>query len=211
MSNRGPRAPGELSLSPAVRAALAALRRRAGVRAPAELDLPRVREIETAFAIRLPDDLLAVFAAGVPELAAGCGMTLSGVVAHTGALRDAGAAGDLVGVGRDGAEFLCISKRTPGNPLVRWSPEGGGVRPFSLADWLTERAAGLDPGGEELLVRVMPSQPESTLAGRRVRHKQFGEGRALKEIGTGPDRKVQVDFPGRGLKLLQARFLEFLD
>ena len=197
-------------MSPPVRTALAALRRRAGVTGPAELDLPRVREIETAFAIRLPDDLLAVFAAQVPELAVACGMTLSGVVAHTGALRDAGAAGDLVGVGRDRGDFLCISKRTKGNPLVRWSHDTG-VQPFSLTDWLATRAAGLEASGEELRVSILPSQPESTLAGRRVRHKQFGEGRALKEIGTGPDRKVQVDFPGRGLKLLQAKFLKFLD
>jgi hypothetical protein len=204
------RAPGELIPSPAVCAALAALRRRAGVSTPAELELPRVREIETAFAVTLPDDLLAVYASRVPELHRDCGMSLGAVVAHTGALRDAGAPGDLVGVGRDGRAFVCIAKRAPGSPLVSWEPEEP-QRPFSLLAFLERRAAGAPPGPAELRVVVLPSQPESTLSGRRVRHKAFGEGRLLKEIGTGPDRKVQVDFPGRGLKLLQARFLEFLD
>ncbi|HTM21012.1 MAG TPA: hypothetical protein VL172_10905, partial [Kofleriaceae bacterium] len=82
---------------------------------------------------------------------------------------------------------------------------------LALAPWLAARAAGLPPGDAGLRVRVQPSRPESTLSGRRVRHKVFGEGRLLKEIGTGPDRKVQVDFPRRGLVLLQAKFLEFLD
>jgi len=207
-----PRAPGALPVSPAVRRALSGLRRRAGVHAPAELELPRVREIETAFAIRLPDDLLAVFACGVAELNSGCGMTLGGVVAHTGALRELGAPGDLVGVGRERpGTFLCIAKRGVASPLVRWSVDGGGLEPVVLADWLAARAGDPPPGADELRVQILPSRPESTLAGRRVRHKVFGDGRALREIGTGPDRKVQVDFPGRGLKLLQARFLEFLD
>ena len=57
------------------------------------------------------------------------------------------------------------------------------------------------------LTRVLPGGSDGT----RVRHKVFGEGRVYVEIGDGPTRKVKVEFPGHGLKLLQARFLEYLD
>jgi len=43
---------------------------------------------------------------------------------------------------------------------------------------------------------------------RRVRHKLFGEGTVLREIDAGAQRKLEVDFPGVGKKLLLERFVE---
>lgn len=201
--NDEPRATGDLAPSPRVARALSALRGDAG---PVDLDNDRVRKIEAAVGVRLPDDVLACFAAGV--LADRCAMTLGSVVGHTGALREAGARGDLIGVGRVERDvILCVRK--PERTLVSFDVTDRSERDHDLAAWLEGMAPGAD--APPLHARLVAFQPESTMAGRRVRHAKFGEGKALREIGTGPTRKVQVDFPGRGLKLLQARFLEFLD
>ena len=198
-----PRAPGDLAPSPQVARALSALR---GDPGPVELDNDRVRKIEAAVGVRLPDDILACFAAGV--LADRCAMTLGGVVGHTGALREAGARGDLIGVARvEPGVILCVRKHE--RTLVCFDLHDRSERDHDLGAWLEAMAA--NAGDQPLRARLVAFQPESTLAGRRVRHATFGDGKALREIGTGPTRKVQVDFPGRGLKLLQARFLEFLD
>jgi hypothetical protein len=85
---------------------------------------------------------------------------------------------------------------------------------FLLSEWLRKQAASADAAAAapaEFRARLTVPMPESSMSGRRVRHKKFGDGKALREIGDGPTRKVQADFPGWGLKLIQARFLEFLD
>ncbi len=198
-----PRAPGDLAPSPRVARALSALRGDAG---PVELDNDRVRSVEAGVGVRLPDDVLACFASGA--LADRCAMTLGSVVGHTGALREAGARGDLIGIGLiEPGVILCVRKSE--RTLVQFDLHDGSERDHDLAAWLETLAPGAD--APPLHARLVAFQPESTMAGRRVRHSKFGEGKALREIGTGPTRKVQVDFPGRGLKLLQARFLEFLD
>jgi hypothetical protein len=215
-----PRSPGDLSLSGAVRSALAALCRATGQSARPELELERVREVEAAIGMHLPDDLLAVFAARVEHLETKFRMSLGMVIGHTGALRDHRARGDLVGVGQSGArEYLCLDKGAPTTAdahLLVYDVDDKTGRDLLLVDFLGARlravgaaaSAGADP---HFIPRLVQPMPESSMSGRRVRHPKFGEGKALREIGDGPTRKVQVDFPGWGLKLLQARFLEFLE
>ncbi len=215
-----PRSPGELDLSDPVRASLAALRRAGGQTARAELELERVREVEAAVGMHLPDDLLGVFAAGVEHLEKRFRMSLGMVIGHTGALRDHRARGDLIGVGQIGPrEYLCLDKGAPTTRdarLVIYDVDDKTGEDVRLADWLAARLdthGGATPPGDarEFTPRLVQPMPESSMSGRRVRHPKFGEGKALREIGDGPNRKVQVDFPGWGLKLLQARFLEFLE
>jgi|GEM_PF-6865328 len=208
----GGRSPRDLSVSGELQQALARLRGGAGVSGRAEVDLDELHSVEEAFAIRFADDLLAVFAAGVPSLLQRYRMKLSMVIAHTGELQRRGARGDLVGVGYDerAEEFVCVTKSTAETTtLVLFDPDDRSTTRVALLEWLQERAPG-GPVDEEFapkLHREMPGTP----SGRRARHKTFGEGRILKEDGTGPTRKVQVAFPNIGMKIVQARFLEFLD
>jgi len=215
-----PRSPGDLNVSARVRATLIGLRRAGGQTARAELQLERVREVEAAVGMHLPDDLLAVFAARAPHLEQRYRMSLGMVIGHTGALRDLRARGDLVGVGQCGRrEYLCLDKGAPATRephLLTYDADDKTTRDHALAGWLAERLDALgnpdrEPDDPDFLPRLIQPMPESSMSGRRVRHPKFGEGKALREIGDGPTRKVQVDFPGWGLKLLQARFLEFLD
>jgi hypothetical protein len=204
-----PRTTGALTVSRDIATALARLRGGAGVTARPELDLERVREVEAAFGSHLPDDVLAVFAADVPVLRDRHKMTIGSVVGHTGELREHRAPGDLIGVGQIARRtVVCAQKNADG--LVSYDLDDRSSEPFDLAGWLTGLAAGAT-GDDSYQPALVAAQPESTMSGRRVRHKVFGDGKLLSESGTGPNRKVKVDFPGRGLKLLQARFLEFLD
>lgn len=212
----GGRSPRDLSVTGALKQTLACMRGDAGVSGRAEVDLDELHSVEEAFAIRFADDLLAIFAAGVPALLQRYRMKLSMVIAHTGELQRRGARGDLVGVGYDerADEFVCVTKSTAETTtLVLFDPDDRSTTRVALLEWLQQRAPAPGPGGpvdEEFapkLHREMPGTP----SGRRARHKKFGEGRILKEDGTGPTRKVQVAFPNIGMKIVQARFLEFLD
>ena len=218
-----PRHPGKLDIGPRLRRILVALRQRAGIEAPAELDVERVREIEAAIGMHLGDDLLALFAAAIPAFSEDRRMTLGMVIGHTGALRDRRVRGDMIGVGRvTRSTFYCIDKSAPSSStthLVCYDTDAKSSEPLELVDLLERELSGLGPApaapptlpGKEASFELTQFVPESTAVGRRVRHPKFGEGRALREMGTGPTAKVQVDFPGLGLKLMQARFLEFLD
>ncbi len=218
-----PRHAGKLEIDPRLRRLLIALRQRESVTAAADLDVERVREIEAAIGMHFGDDLLALFAAAIPSFSEGRRMTLGMVIGHTGALRDRRVRGDLIGIGRAGRNaFYCIDKSAPTTAttsMLRYDTDDKRGESHQLLDWLERKAAAMEPAatparslpGEEPSFELTKFVPESTAVGRRVRHVKFGEGRALREIGTGPTAKVQVDFPGLGLKLMQARFLEFLD
>ncbi len=203
--------PRDLVLAPALHAALAQLRACAGVDDRAEVDLDELHAVEEAFAIRFADDLLGLFAAGA--LVDSHGIKLSRVIAHTGALQSRGARGDLVGIGLYKNIYVCVEKsNATTTTLVLFDPDDKSTTRVALNGWvesyLAEQPA--TPAAGEFkptLVREMPGTP----SGRRARHKKFGEGRILSETGTGPTRKVQVAFPNIGMKLLQARFLEFID
>lgn len=211
-----PRTLGALAIGDELRRVLTELRRRQQVSAKAEVDADRLHGVETAVGYRFADDLLATYAAGVPLLSEEFHFTLDSVVAHTGALGAAGARGDLIGLGRRGDEFLCLAKRDVSSGetnLLRRRPRQAEDEPIPLLFWLEDLLAGLpasDAEGAEFAPQIVRAPPAGS-SGRRVRHPVFGEGRVYLEIGTGPERKVKVDFPGKGLTLLQARFLEFLD
>lgn len=205
------RQPGPFSIAADVAGLLAGLRAAAGVSTPAELDIDRLREVEAAVGMRFGNDLLAVFACGVPALVEALEIRVGLVLGHTGELRRRRARGDLIAFGAARGLFHCVEKREvprERTEVVEYDADGGGERRMDLADWLRERGA--EPGTEPFTPTLAARMPES-YQGRTVRHKVFGEGKLLSESGSGPTRKVKVDFPGVGLKLLQARFLEFPD
>lgn len=212
-----PREPGTFDVDDAVARLLAAYRARDGVSAAPTLDISQLRAVELAIGTRLGSDLLAVFAAHLPALELEQQWQLSRVVGHTGGLHRFGTRGSLVALGHAAErEWYCIE--TPVSPkvptrIVVYDAEARKARPaVPLLDWLRATlgdadASGVEPLRPSLAARLL----ESTAAGVRVRHATFGEGRVLTEQGTGPTRRVKVEFPGIGLKLLQARFLEFLE
>lgn len=204
------RAPRELSVEAELARALAGARDAAGVETEIEVDLDRLQDVESALAIRFEDDVLALFAAAVPSL----GARLSAVVGTTGELRERGLSGELIGLGRlDEDLYLCVVKRKQadeGSELLVVDAIDGQRRSTSVLALVQERCE-VQPGSSSFRGRLVRPPPESTKHGRRVRHKVFGEGRLLSEQGSGPKRKCKVDFEGKGLKLLQARFLEFDD
>jgi hypothetical protein len=220
----GVRLSGELSIAEPVRARLCELRLLEGVDTRPEIDLDAVRDLERAVDARLPDAILALFAARVPALEA-LGVGVEKVMGLTGRLHALGARGDLVALARlPAGSYLAWSKgdaAVDDPPLVCFDPAGRTEDRVSLVAFLEDRVRALraehpgapafDPGLAVTFVprTVMPLPGGSD--GRRVRHPHFGEGRVLLEKGRGERRKVQVDFPGHGLKTIQARFLTFLD
>ena len=220
MTDHVPRDLGGFPITESLAELLGELRARGGATGPGEVDADAVRAVEIGVVFRFPNDVLAMWAADVPALVAGCGVDLNRVVAHTGELRDRGARGDLVGLARTDDAFVCVAKSQESeldHPLrssdvTVWQP-GGRSRVTPLTTWLSEQLAALGPAAgpaapfRPRLSRVLPGGA----SGRRVRHATFGEGTVFLEIGSGPTRKVKVAFPRVGLKLLQARFLEFLD
>jgi len=213
-----PRDLGPFPISDPVRDALAKLRHRSGVAtARPEIDADRVRDVEIGVVFRFPNDLLALYAADVPFLRDRYELILSRVVAHTGVLHARAARGDLIGLGvQDEHCHICVDKNSHRDDATRLSfydDQAQSLYAVPLGRWLAEVAVALPetpgdaPPFSPELSRVLPGGSPGT----RVRHKVFGEGKVYVEIGDGPTRKVKVDFPKVGLKLLQARFLEYLD
>lgn len=202
------RAPRPLTIAPELARRLGATRRDRGIDAEPTVNLDRLQDLEAALGITFEDDVLALFAAHVPEL----GAELARVVGITGELRERGMRGDWIGLGvLEPGLYLCLAKRRqlPGqSELFVVDVEARDQRSLSILDLLDERGS---TGSADFAPRLVRPTPESTRHGRRVRHKVFGEGRLLSEIGTGPERKCKVDFPGVGLKLLHGRFLEPVD
>jgi len=194
------------------------LRAAAGVTAAPVLAIEEVRNVELAVGMRFADDLLAGIAAATPPLSTTHALVLARIVGTTGWLREHRVRGDLVGVGvADADTFMCVElhprRGGDGTELVLHDVHGGRQRRVALAAWIDERAAGCPDTDAPFAPSIAPAMTESYNApsARRVRHPLFGEGRVLSESGSGPTRKVKADFARVGLKILQARFLEFLD
>jgi hypothetical protein len=194
------------------------LRAAAAVTAEPTLAIDEVRNVELAVGMRFEDDLLAVFAAATPPLSTTHALVLAKVLGITGTLREHRVRGDLVGVGSaDARTFLCVElhprRGAGGTELVLHDVRDGRQRAVALADWIDERAAGCPDTDAPFTPSIAPAMTESyhNPSARRVRHPVFGEGRVLAEFGSGSTRTVKADFARVGLKLLQARFLEFLD
>jgi hypothetical protein len=214
----GRRGPGPLSVPPGLGRALARLRAAAGVTAEPVLAIEEVRNVELAVGMRFADDLLAVMAAATPPLSTPHGLVLAKVVGMTGWLREHRVRGDLIGVGVASAgTFLCVElhprRGGDGTELVLHDVHTGRQSTVALAAWIDERAAGCPDTDAPFAPSIAPAMTESynNPSARRVRHPLFGEGRVLAEFGSGPTRKVKADFARVGLKMLQARFLDFLD
>jgi hypothetical protein len=211
------RGPQDIPMSPRLDLVLGRLRSAAGVTTPAEIEVDTLRNVEGGIGVRFEDDLLAVFAAAVPALEDDHALKLSAVIPHTGALRESKTRGDLIGVGKLGARvYLCVEMgvaRGGDTVLVEYDVDDKTCVRHGLIDWLEAVCARIGADGAQpqpVNPRVIHSMPES-YTGRRVRHTIFGEGKVRTEIGDGPNKKVKAEFPGRGLKLMAARFLEFLD
>lgn len=199
-----------LDVEPQLAALLGGLRERDGVRDLAEVDLDALFGVETTIAFHFADDMLAVFAARVPALDA-VGLKVGEVIGHCGHLRELGARGDLIGVAATDAAIWAIDKRHATGVSTRLLPvsrsETGEA--IDLIDLVRDQAG--DAAGEPLVAALHRKPPMAGAGGRRVRHAKFGLGTAFSESGLGPNRKVTCDFPGLGLKTIQARFLEFLE
>ncbi|RMG19672.1 MAG: hypothetical protein D6729_04615, partial [Deltaproteobacteria bacterium] len=187
----GPRQSGELRISDAVRALLYELRVLEGIDEVPELDLERVREVEAALATRFGEDLLAAFAAQSDHLRDAAGMEWGLGVAHTGAMRQLGAPGDLVAFGRDvdAPRFLAVHK-------AEEAPESTTVVIFDAVEqalaeepferWLEDQVEAVRARSEDLpevdvaaastfVPRLVRRRLPEGSSGRRVRHPRFGE------------------------------------
>ena len=215
---RHPRRTVVLDLDPRWALELAVLRAHAGVAAPAELDVDHVRSVEATIGARIPDPILALAAARLPWLQETLGLSLARFADHTARAREARAPGDFVGIaasaagrsihgfrpgrGEDRIDVYDVDRReTTHSPIGAWLQD--------LAQEQHVQCIGAD--GVDPLCVTLVRTATMTAEGARVRHRAWGEGRVLAEQGEGPTRKVKAEFPGLGLKVVQARFLEFLD
>lgn len=207
------RQPRALEVPKDLAATLAALCRGAGTRAEGVLDLDTLFAIEVALSYSFADDLLAAFAADVPLLRDTFQFGLSHVIGHCGRLRDARARGDLIGIAcTDDVEYA-IDKRSgggeqtivccmrPGEPSI--------LERLDLCTLLLRLGGDGDPGDGAFTAALHRKPAMANVPGQTVTHKVFGRGTAFSEKGDGPTRKVTCDFPGLGLKVIQARFLSF--
>lgn len=205
----------ELEIPPGLAQLLGGLRAAAGVDAPAELDVDRVRDVEAATGTRLPDPVLAIIAAQLPFAGEDLEIGLGQILAHTARARELKARGDLVvfGAGPDGRTLHGFVIGAPDDRVAVLERAGRDLVSYGVVEWLERRAAdaGLAPVSAPPLVASVVRAAKPAPEGRRVRHAKWGIGHLLTEEGSGPNRKVKVAFPERGIKHLAARFLEFLE
>ncbi len=201
---------------------------------PLELDADLVADVEQAMKTHLPVEALAVLATHVGYLEHDWGMTLARIAEHTDRACDAGCPRGLVALARhwDGRVFVCVRRRHESHgeaqvlivdtversqapqPLWLWLREQVDALLDELALSEGEIADVVSAGKRAsqdcsafvpMLVHRAAERIEHL---RRVRHKIFGEGTVLRELDTGDHRKLEVDFPGVGRKMLLERFVE---
>jgi hypothetical protein len=217
-----------LRISKAVRAALVELRLLEQSIASAQVDGATIDSVERSLDCRLPDDLLAAFAAQLDVLR-DFGFVLERIPALTSEARAAGCPADLIAVGRtEGPIYWCVPSKGSGEiTLHELDGSAQNARQRGFADWLSGLAesrrdemrgedddepvevAELEVGSSDLdsfKPRVVPPPPTT---GRQVRHATFGVGEIVREIGAGTSRKLEVRFP-TGTKVLIARVVEEL-
>ena len=214
------RAPRPLVISDDLAGFLGALLEREGGEPAGHVNLDILHPIEVTLGFQFNDDLLAAFAAPLRSLVADISFALSEVVGHCGELRELRARGDLIGVAADDDGIWVIDKRTTRNDAttttirrargLRGRVEVSGKQ--SLVAFLSE-VTDIPPQrrGAPFSATLHRKAPMADTPGRAITHAKFGRGIAFSETGTGPTRKVTCDFPSVGLKVIQARFLTFLD
>lgn len=209
------RVPRAIELSPPLASLLADIASRDGQPLSGHVEIDKLIPVEVTVGHQFADDLLAAFALSSSSLRASHGIGLANVVGHSGRLAASGMRGDLIGIACHGDDEFAIDKRTAAadhTELLRFA--GGEKRVaerFSLLEFLRRVAGNLRTTGAAFEASLHRPAPMSAAPGRVVEHKVFGRGTAFSEKGDGPTRKVTCDFPGRGLKVIQARFLTFID
>ena len=186
-----------------------------GVTTPPEIDVDRVRDVEGTMGTGLPDVLLAMMLARIPALTVDLGLELGRIAEHSAQARARRVRGDFVACGAepDGSVFYGFLKKTADTHLATFRPDRGRVETTPYLEWLLRRAADDAVPLDGPASRFVPGLTRDALPereGQRVRHAKFGVGRVLAEQGEGPTRRVKAEFPSLGLKVIQARFLEFL-
>lgn len=211
---RHPRRTAPLDIPDGLGTLLASLR---GKTETVELDVDRVRDVEGTVGARIPDPVLAVVAAGLVWLREAVGCELGRFPDFTARAREARAPGDFVGIAAssDGRRIYGFRPGRGDDRIDVFNADTRSTTADSLQAWLEQMHAAhgfgeVQASDEPLTVRLVRTLvPEGP--GQRVRHKVWGIGKVLAEDGEGPTRKVKADFPRLGLKVVQARFLEFLD
>jgi hypothetical protein len=223
--------PRTIRVSKPLKAALVELRLLDAAPPVPELAQERVDAVERALDWKVPDDLLAAFAAQCDALR-DLGVALERVVTHTTDARAAGCPAELIAIGRgDEQVFYCVKRRDADLQIHEFDGEDKQVKRRGLVEWLGElaeqrrvdlsaptedddaddpdSAAELEVGKTDLETFRPTITPPPPTTGKRVRHATFGEGDVLREIGAGDGRKLEVRFAG-GTKVLIARVLEEL-
>lgn len=204
-----------LNISSALAQLLGSLRAACASEGPAQLEVERVRSVEATMGCRLPDPVLAILAAKLGPLSEELDMGLGEIPRHTRSAKEARARGDLIVVGIDPSDeafhgFLIGADDTR---IATYRRRGQRLSSLDDVDWLRQHCATWCPspeGGEPLSAQLVRA-PKPEIEGERVRHKKWGIGQLMTSEGSGDRRKIKVAFPSVGLKVLNARFVEFLD
>ena len=211
---RHPRRPDTLCISAELSTTLAALRRLEGVENSAELDVDRVRDIEGTVGCRLPDGILALAAASVPSLQRNHRVELGSIPELSALGREAGFRGDFIAFAVDSGsrKLHGFVKGSAAEDTLTIDRDTKGSTTGTLTQWLLARF----PRAREVAPpsafepRLVRHAPTVDAPGPQARHPRWGVGTVMAEDGHGPQRKIKIAFPGHGLKVVQARFLEFL-
>lgn len=203
---------------------------------PTELELELVEAAEHALAASFSDGLLAVFASRVPHLEDAFEMQLVGLAQLSEEARAVGCPAELLAVARQADLFYCVPRREhpwAATMVTPWHPLDGAEGPRALPRWLRDapmadlwdvlhelQAVDADQdeppvaaqveAGAPLVPRLVPRRATVLQAAPRVQHPKFGVGRVLKATGEGPDRKLEIDFEGAGVRTILARFVSEL-
>jgi hypothetical protein len=205
---------------------------------PPELDAELVGSVEIELESSLPDDVLAVFAARVHGLESAWQMSLARVVEHSRAAWAVGCPQTRLAIGREAVSevFLCVKRHADPKResiLELYDRSNGSTQRQPLAEWLRDRLdfavadLAVHHANAESRVRVGGTECErietfrpgiatrkvavADEGGRRVRHKTFGEGVVVREVAIAPERKIEIEFPAVGRKVLLERFIEYVD
>ena len=200
---------------------------------PTELELEAVEALERSLAAGFSDVLLAVYAGRVPHLEDAFEMQLATLPELSEEAWAVGCPADMLAVARQADRFYCVPRREhpwAATVVTSWHPLDGAGAPRALPRWLRDvpmvdlwdvlhELQALEAGQDEppvaarveagvpLTLRLVPRRSAVLQAAPRVQHPKFGVGRVLRATGGGPERKLEIDFGGGGVRTILARFV----